>query len=314
MKKICSTIAVLAISSLALLSSCSKHSDNPITPASPEAVVSLNENTNKTGSDSLFVKRDKTSAVIQVNGVSKTSTDMKRIYVYKLTTTSSAGAYITYNSSGFTKDVNDNYYYDIPSDQKNNATLTLNIPLNGSNTTAISDEYYFAFTDGTPFGGPTNTTGLLLGAARIFIAYGLLNETTGNRINNIQGPNSGAFNLITLTNKSATDPAIDKDMIDADATTALWDKSFNSSSGTLFAKLPKNFDYTNATDISIKAAYASSNQINTQTGIVVGDMYVANVRGTNTSYVLIKVTFISEETNGTGDGNNNEYMEFSVKK
>jgi len=317
MKKIYSTIAVLAISSLALFSSCKKDDGDPTpdTPVTPEATVTLNENTNTTGTETLYVKRDKTSAIVQVNGISKTTTDLKRIYVYKkTTTTAAAGAYVTYNGSGFKQDGASNYYYDIPNDQKNNVSLTLTLTLNSLST--VSDEYYFVFTNGNNFGGPATSTGVLLGPAKIFIVYGLLNETTGHRLNNYQGPNSGAFSLSTLTNKAASDPETGKDMIDADKNTATWDKSFSSgTSGTLFAKLPANFDYANATDISIKAAYTLANNENdTRAAVAVGDIYVANLSGLGTNYVLIKITSISDETNGTGPGNNNEYMEFSVKK
>jgi hypothetical protein len=316
MKKIYSTIVVLVFSYLVLFSSCSKNDDNLLTPASPEATVSLNENTNTTGSDTLYVKRDKINAVIQVNGISLTSTDMQRIYVYKKSITdSTVGAYVNYNGSGFSKDVNNNFYYNIPPSQKNNAGLTLTITLNANNVIAVSDEYYFAFTDGSAFAGPTNTTGILLGPAKIFIVYGILDETTGYRLNNIQGPNSGAFDLITLSNKAAADLAADKDMVDFDSTTALWDKSFSAGTSlTLYAKLPSTFDYIHATDLSIKHAYISAgNATNTEAGIVLGDMYVAKLR-TLTQYALIKVTFISDESGTTGNGNNNEYMEFSVKK
>ncbi|WP_018342452.1 hypothetical protein [Cytophaga aurantiaca] len=322
MKKIYSTIAVLAISSLSLLSSCSKDdSDGPINPASPESTVSLNENTNTSGSDTLYVKRDKMNAVIQVNGVSKSTTDMKRIYVYKKSSTVSGavvtpGSYATYNGgSGFSQDANNNYYYDIPADQKNNASLTLTVPLAANNAAAF-DEYYFAFTDGTSFDGPSNTSGLLLGPAKIYIAYGVLSEANGYRVNNIYGPNSGAFDLATLTNKSASDPVSDKDMVDADpiTQTAVWSQSFEAANSTLFAKIPSSFDYANATDISIKAAYAlAANATGTQSAVTAGNLYVAKLRNLD-QYVLIKITYMSTESGSVGTGNNGEFMEFSVKK
>lgn len=320
MKKIYSAIAVLVISSLALLSSCSKTDDSEITPVSPEAIVSLNENTKTTGVDTLYVHRNKISAIIQVNGVSLT-TDMKRIYVYKKSIIDSTGitpvigAYVNYNGSGFSKDANNNYYYTIPANQKNNASLTLTITLNANNITAVSDAYYFAFTNATDFAGPSNTTGIILGPASIFIVYGILDETTGYKLNNIQGPNSGAFDLLTLSNKATNDAAIDKDIIDNDSTTALWDKSFSAgTSKTLYSQIPANFDYANATDVSIKTAYIlANNAVSIQSAIVAGNMYVAKLRGLK-QYALIKVTFISNETGATGPGNNNEFMEFSVKK
>ena len=317
MKKIYSTIAVLAISSLALLSSCSNDKKgSSLKPASPDAVVSVNESTNKTGSNSLYVKRDKTSALIQVNGISLTTTDMKRIYVFKKSqTTSSNGTYVTYNNAGFLQDANNNYYYDIPAKQKNNVSLTLKVTLDANNIVAVMDEYYFVFTDGTIFDAPSSGNGVFLGPAKIFIVYGALTETTGHRLNNIKGPNSGSFDLVTLTNRSFADPANSKDMNDADANTEFWDKSFNAgTSGTLYVKLPWDFDYVNATDLTLKAAYkAANNEIETQSSVIAGYMYVAKIRGLD-QYVFIKITSNSEEINGTGTGKNNEFMEFSVKK
>ena len=322
MKKIYSTIAILAISSLALLSSCSNDKKgSSVKPASPDAVVSLNETTNSTGSETLYVRRDKMKAVIHVNGVSLTTTELKRIYVYKRSTTISSvgtisnGTYENYNGSGFSKDVNDNYYYDIPPSQKNNASLTLTVTLAANDKSAVSDEYYFVFTDGDAYDGPSDPVGTLLGPGKIHIVYGLLTETTGHRLNNIKGPNSGSFDLVTLTNRSFADPANSKDMNDADAITEFWDKSFSAgTSGTLYVKLPWNFDYVNATDLTLKAAYKAANtEVDMQSHVVAGYMYVAKIRGLD-QYVFIKITSNSEEINGTGTGKNNEFMEFSVKK
>ena len=146
------------------------------------------------------------------------------------------------------------------------------------------------------------------------IVYGVLAETTGHRLNNIKGPNPGAFDLENLVNRAVSDAADGKDMVDFDDTTPLWDKSFYAgTSGTLFAKIPDNFDYANATDMSIKAAYDAANNANSKQSSVAKDyMYVAKYNGTK--YALIKITSISDETGSTGPENNKEYMEFSVKK
>ncbi|WP_299253743.1 hypothetical protein [uncultured Cytophaga sp.] len=318
MKKIFSTATIIALSALTIFSSCKKKDDeSTVTPIYPESTVALNEVTGKTsGRDSLFVKRDKTSAIIQVSATSKTTTDMKRIYVFKKSTfTTAAGAYETYKDASFKKDGNDNYYYDIPTNERNNTVLSLVVNLNANNTSIISDEYYFSFTDGTNFDFPTSTSGSLVGPAQIFIVYGMLNETIGYRLNNIQGPNSGSFDLVTLMNKSATDAATGKDLSDMDANTATWDKSFSAgTSGTLYARISGSFDYKNATDITIKNAYDDALlPSGTQTNVATGNIYVAKLRGLE-KYALIKVTFISDENGQTGAGNNLEYMEFSVKK
>lgn len=315
MKKFYSYVAVLAISSMALLSSCSKNDDEmPSTPVTPDATVELNENTKPTGSTDLYVKRTQSNVTIQVSAVSKTSTDMKRVYVFKKAkTTTDAGTYKTVEGSGFKKDANDYFYYDIPSDQKNNAVLTLTVLLNEGNINADIDEYYVVFTTGNAYAGAPNIAGVLVGPAQIYVHYGVLTETTGHKLNNIKGPNSGAFDLVALSNKGESDLATGKDMND-DGTNALWDKSFNAgTSGTLYTKVSSSFDYTNATDISIKTAYDADNAVGTVNNIAAGDLYVAKLRGLD-QYALIKVTFISTESGTTGAGNNNEYMEFSVKK
>lgn len=319
MKKIYSSIAILAIASMALFSSCSNNGDDPtpVLPSTPDVKVALNETTNTSASENIYVSREKTSLNLQVSAVSKTTTDMRRIYVFKKSTlTTTAGDYAAVNGTGFKKDGN-NYYYDIPANERNNTVLNLTVSLIGGNTLAKSDEYYFAFTDGTSFGGPADTDGMLVGPAQIFIYYGKLSETTGHRLNNIFGPNSGAFDLVTLKNKAASEAATGKDMLDYDAvtSTALWSKSFDAgTSGTLYAKLPSDFDYDNATDISIKEAYTTAaNATGTQIGVAAPNMFVAKLRGTET-YALIKVTSISDETGSIGNPNNAEFMEFSVKK
>ncbi len=302
------------MSAFVLFSSCSKDGEDPINPASAEITVALNENTNMSEKDTLFVKRDKMSANIQVSAVAKTTTDLRRIYIYKkVSTTSASGSYETYNGSGFSKDTDDNYYYDIPNDQRNNAVLNFTVNLNANNITAKTDEYYVVFTDGTPYGGPGSPDGLLIGPAQIYIAYGDLSETTGHRLNNIQGPNSGAFNLSTLSNEPASAIAGNKDMVDSDATTALWDKSFAAGNTTKFVKVSSGFNYAHATDLTIKDAYVAGTKLSTVLDVATGDMYVAKLRDLD-NYVLIKVTSISNDSDGTGSGKNNEYMEFSVKK
>jgi hypothetical protein len=315
MKKIYSKIALLAISSLVLLSSCSKDGeDDVINPVTPDATVELNENTKPSASTNLYVKRDQASATLQVSAVSKTSTDMKRVYVFKKSeTTTNVGTYTTVEGSGFKKDGNNNFYYDLPADQKNNAVITLTVSLNANNTAAVKDEYFFVFTTGSAYDGAPNIAGVLVGPAQVYINYGILNETTGHKLNNILGPNSGAFDLVALTNKSTSDADASKDLVDHDKTTALWDKSFKAANDTKFTKVSSTFDYANATDIAIKNAYDADNASGTVSSVAAGDLYVAKLRGLD-QYALIKVTFISTDTDGEGSGKNNEYMEFSVKK
>jgi hypothetical protein len=316
MKKIYSTIAILAISSLALLSSCSndkKKDSSSVKPASPDAVVSVNESTNKTGADTIYVERAKLTATIQVNAVSTITSDMQRIYIAKKTSTTNSTVSSYYDGGGWKKDIYNRFYYEIPADERNNTSITLTVNLNANNSAALVDEYSFFFTDAPSDGGSGPFSKILVGPAKVFIYYGLLSETKGHKLNNMKGTNSGAFNLYDLKNEAASASLGNKDMIDADSSTAAWDKSFAAGNATKFVKLSNNFDYTNATDLSIVTAYAAGTPKDAQLNIATGNMFVAKVRGLN-FYTLIKVTSISEENNGTGIGKNNEFMQFSVKK
>jgi len=102
-------LLIVFLAFITILSCKKKDDESTVTPIYPESTVALNEVTGKTsGRDSLFVKRDKTSAIIQVSATSKTTTDMKRIYVFKKSTfTTAAGAYETYKDASFKKDGNE---------------------------------------------------------------------------------------------------------------------------------------------------------------------------------------------------------------
>jgi len=280
-------------------------------PIYPESAVALNENTKPSGNDSLYVTRIKLTATLQVSAISNGSTDMKRIYVFKksVISTSDTAKYHSYNKDvRFQQDGKNNYYYAIPSDQKNNAVLNLIVNCDTVKAdTAVVDQYYFVFTDNTDFDTTSNTKGILVGPAQIHIIYGALTETTGFRINNALGIKPSIFDLVALTNRTAKDTAIVKDM---KATPTGWDKSFYcDTSLTMYAKMPTGFDYTHATDLVIKKAYYGNSPAKIQTNVVTGDLFVAKIRAKE-NYALIHVTYISDP----GSGGNTEYMEFSVKK
>jgi hypothetical protein len=285
-------------------------------PIYPDCSIALNEAAKANGKDSVYVTRAKLTATLQVSAISNGSTDMKRIYVFKKSTlTSKVGEYKTYKDVRFQKDGKNNYYYAIPSDQKNNAVLNLMVMSDTAKAdTSVVDEYYFAFTDNTDFDTPSNPTGMLVGPAQIRIIYGILTETTGYTINNPKGTKPSAFDLSALTNKYLLNSDTLKDMKVNVAADSLWEKSFKAdSSKTLFAKMPSGFDYIHATDLTIKKAYYANSPAKIQTNVATGDMFVAKIRAKEI-YALINVTYISDPNTPTNTPTYNEYMEFSVKK
>lgn len=313
LKKVCSHIAIIGI--LAFFVSCKNKGDG-IIPIYPESSIALNETSKATSSDSIYVTRAKLTATVQVSALSKGSTEMKRIYVFKKsTTTLKTGDYETYPDASFKKDGHNKYYYAIPADQKNNAVLNLFLNLTTGKVkadTAVVDDYYFAFTDDRDFDTPSNPAGMLVGPAEIRIVYGALTETTGYRINNAKSTKPSSFDLTTLTNKTLLNVDSLKDMkVNVVGPDSLWEKSFiGGSSKTLYAKIPSSFNYTYATDLDIKKTYfEATNKTAIQANVATGDMFIARIRNKET-YALIKVTYISDP----GSGTNTEYMEFSVKK
>jgi len=319
MKKLSYYLSVALLATTVVLSSCKKSDDDP-TPDNLTADVSLTMNqTNGTGShnENLTVKNTQGSAVIEVTAITTTSVDMKRLYIYK---SQDGETRTSIGLDGFKQDGNDNYYYEIPNDSKNNFTLKRSVNVS-SNTTRETDVYYFYFTDGSDFNVLSPGGDLLLGPGSITLIYDvdLSTSKTGQKLYNICSSSfPSAYNLQTLAGVSAT----------ADGTTGFITVgdgadfaqqtgiancgTFNGWVGqnsTTFVKAGSGFDYSNATRNSAEAEFEEGTASGTVTGVAQGDIYIANVRGAG-NYAVIRITAV----NNTPSDNNNDSYEFEVKK
>ena len=314
MKKFQSFVTVLALGSVLFLGSCSKNNDENTTPTptQPDAALTVNENTNKTDSKTIVVPRSQSNVTLQVTSVTTTSSDQKRLYIYKTDDDASTGTY--QNISGFkTETVGGQtyYYYEIPADQKNNVTYTHSFPLR-TTAGADHDTYQFTITNGTI----SNSANILMGPVTFTVKYGKLNKTEGLRVYNVLGTHAGAFDLKTLTAKSASEGSDLKDVQDEDPTTSDFEKKWKAQNDTRFVSVGTISDADQATlsDMDLKAKYNALTAIPSATTPVLatGDFIVAKLRGQD-QYALIKITNVYDD-NQSGAGHNEDYIEFSVWK
>lgn len=313
-------LSIIVLSLVSIFSSCKKINEEPVTLVNPDARVTLYESSSAYSIDSLFVKRSSTTAILQVSAQSNAS-DMKRIYVFKKSVTLlDTGRYETYENASLKKDGNGNYYYAVPTDQKNNTVLNLVVkvgltPVKPVVDTIVADDYFFAISGDSDYKNPPNTNGILVGPAHIHIVYGLLTQTTGHKIFNPKSKKSNAFDLTLITNRKETDTAVVKDMSTIITTDSLWKKSFTAgTSQTLFVKVPPGFNDTHVTDLELKKIYQQAlDPLSIQSNVSSGDLFIAQLRGKQ-NYALVKITAISDENLVSGQGKDSEYMQFSVFK
>lgn len=120
---------------------------------------------------------------------------------------------------------------------------------------------------------------------------------------NLQGPNKGAYNLVTGVQVGAAEAAATKDLVDmAVVATAgvTWPKTLTSLNGTLFVK-PSGFDYANATDSSTIKAYAAAGTGAAVTPVLAAnDIIIAKLRG-GSRYAAIKVLAVTETASDNKD-------------
>jgi hypothetical protein len=317
MRKLSYYLSMACLATTVVLSSCKKSDDDP-TPDNLTADVSLNMNqTNGTGTanQNLTVKNTQGSAVLEVTAVTTTSNDMKRLYVYK---TEDTGTRTNVALDGFKQDGNNNYYYDIPNDSRNNFTIKRSVNVS-SNTTRVTDLYQFYFTKDSDFNVASPGSNIIIGPGTINLIYDidLSIAKSGEKLYNIcssQFPS--AYNLQTLSGVTAS----------ADQTTGIITVgsgadlsqqsgvancgTFNGwvgQNGTTFVKAGSGFDYPNATRNQTAAAFTTGTAVTTVTGVTSGDVYIANLKGTNT-YAIIRVTAINSVSG------NDDYYIFDVKK
>lgn len=314
------TYVLAALYILLSLTSCKKGDNPSITVYTVEKGIYLSS-TQTSAKDTLYVLRSKTTANLRVSGNTNTmGVELKRLYVFKrkIDNISSPGAYETVQGSGYTLDANNNYYYKIPNDKKDSVTNDLPVTLRANNINAAVDEYYFVYTDDADYTGPGSTSGVVLGPAQIFILYGKLTEHTGIKLYNYSTNKTGvypAMDLLNLAYKSETDAAADIDITENTDDNEKFLGKFKARNNTTFVKAPANFSYANATDTQIAYYYSLGTPFTiTPDSVRINEVYLAKIRDNANTYAAIKIMYIVPENGRTGDGFNNEYFIFNLKK
>ncbi|MBC7449953.1 MAG: hypothetical protein H7259_00535 [Cytophagales bacterium] len=301
--------------------SCKKDKD-----ASPALATGIDKTINLNGyttsaKDTLFVKRDKSTAQFRLTVKKPAGTDLKRLYVFKrVLHPGNIGNYVTVQISDFSKDGNNNYYFPIPSAEKDTTNKQVTVELRVNDLTAFMDEFYFVYTNDADYAGPTSTAGVVIGPAQFFVVYGKLTEYTGIRIYNSFTTNTKYFpgvDLVNLLYKTKDDAASDKDIYENTDNNALFLGKFKSLNGTSFVKASSSFPYSNATDLIIASAFKAqpaSEFTESPDSVKIGDLYLTKLRGDTTKYSVIKILYITPEDGQTGAGHDNEYFLFNIKK
>ena len=310
MKKVLKHASLFLIGAIVTLSSCKKTDDDP-TPDNLNADVTLtmNETSSSTGNENLNVKYGQT-VVLQVTAVSTTSTDMRRLYVYKSEDGSSTKTNVT-DWSGFKADANGAYYYEIPGANKNNFSLKRDVTVS-SNTSREMDKYFFYFTDNSAF-NVGSTSGLLLGPGTITLIYpDFKTRVIDQKLYNIcSSMYPSAYNLAAQTGVTATvTPGSGAIIVGPNADFSQQAGTANcgtfngwvGQNGTAFVKA-NDFDLTNASASSAAEAYAAGSPNSTITGVATGDIFVAKLKNT-TTYAVFKVTAV----NVTSTNNDDNYV------
>lgn len=127
---------------------------------------------------------------------------------------------------------------------------------------------------------------------------------------NLQGPNKGAYDLVTGEALSSSVAATNKDLVDmgvVQAAGVVWPKSLTSGNGTLFVKAASGFDYAGAKDSSLVKAYAAGTAAATTSALADGDVILAKLRG-GSRYAAIKILAVVETS-----GDNRDYIRFGYR-
>lgn len=314
------TFVLAILYSFLLITSCKKGDNPSITIYTVDKGIYLSSTTT-TKKDTLYVTRDKITANLRVSANTNTmGIELKRLYVFtrNIDTINAPSAYQTFQGSGFTIDGNNNYYYKISSANKDSITNNLTVTLRANTITAIVDEYYFVYTDDADFAGPTSTTGVVIGPAKIFVLYGKLTEYTGIKLYNYATTTTGhypAFDMVNLVFKLQTDAAADIDITENTDDAPKFLGKFKALNNTTFVKAPSNFPYANATDSEIAYYYSQGISFTeTPDSIKINEIYLIKIRNNANTYAAMKIMYIVPENGKTGVGFDNEYFIFNLKK
>ena len=141
----------------------------------------------------------------------------------------------------------------------------------------------------------------------------LATEVTGAFFH-ILGADKGAYDLVGESEKGSADADADKDLenndVNPDETGKTFTGSWEAANSTMFVK-SNSFDYANATVESATTAYTAGTASASVASPVVGDIYIAKLRG-GSDYAVIKITKV-DTTSGTSTTLKGT-VEFSFKK
>lgn len=139
-----------------------------------------------------------------------------------------------------------------------------------------------------------------------------LTESTNGVVANIQGPDKGAFDLVTgaAVSSSANEDVKDiKDQSTVSGTGVVFAKTWGTGNGTKFVKAAASFDYANASNSSAAAAFAAGTSASSTAVLAAGDVYILqNSRYTN-GFVVVKITAVNETA-----ADNKDNITFTYKK
>ena len=157
--------------------------------------------------------------------------------------------------------------------------------------------------------GTSATKAITLNVAPVLKSLG---QTSAQMVYNVQGTNKGAYDLATGNQVAKTDPEAIKDIKDMTPGSAVFNSTWGSGNGSMYAKLTAN-DYINSTTSTHiynlwvqKAATATA----TAAAIAQGDVYVIKTgqAGVAFPYYLIKIDKVTVTAS-----DNNDVIEFSYK-
>lgn len=127
---------------------------------------------------------------------------------------------------------------------------------------------------------------------------------------NLQGPNKGAYNLVTGAQVGQSEASANKDLVDMAVLSGgsiAWPKTLTSLNGTTFVTAPSGFDYAAATDSTVIKAFVAGTASPTSKVLADGDVILAKVRGGST-YAAIKAYKVAETAS-----DNKDYINFGFR-
>jgi|GEM_PF-232478 hypothetical protein len=139
----------------------------------------------------------------------------------------------------------------------------------------------------------------------------------GQRISNLYGPDAGAYDLTTETQKKTSDPSTSKDIVDGTPSTAEFNKTWKTGNGSKFARLT-SADALNQYTLCQSTAFLydlweknAANATETLTNIAKDNIILVKTGQTGVSipfgFYIIKITNVVEKPDNT------DYIEFSYK-